>query len=209
MSESLESYQRDRTDPRMLHLDSRKRFRQFYEGLGEMEPQSRQRYNADRMDFVQPCGSNLVELGCHIGFNLIYFARKGFEVVGVDISDSLLALARQQIAQEPREVRARILLVQDWIEECLLGRQFDNVILTETLEHVIDPVSIMETVARLISPDGLVFISAPTKRIGNYAHVRGISKKYLMSLLTQAGLRPMGWPAISTGHIAVVARRVL
>jgi ubiquinone/menaquinone biosynthesis C-methylase UbiE len=58
-------------------------------------------FNADE-DFVErhcPTPGRLIDLGCGTGRLLLAFARRGFQVVGVDLSAEMLAVAREKAAE--------------------------------------------------------------------------------------------------------------
>jgi 2-polyprenyl-3-methyl-5-hydroxy-6-metoxy-1,4-benzoquinol methylase len=181
-------------DPEVKHLKDREVFKGFYDRLGEMEVQKTQDYKEWRMDFIKMGTPNIfdqvIELGCHAGFNLIHYARLGYNVTGVDVSTSLIELAKEKISKESPDVRNRITLVNAFIED--LPDSFDVkykfAIITETLEHVQDPLRILQRTTRLLTRKGIAFISAPSTRTGLYNHVRGINPAEMKRLLIKAGL---------------------
>jgi len=81
-----------------------------------MSQQRNQCYQHHRMCYLVPKGE-VLELGCHIGFNLIYYAGQGFNCTGVEISQSLIDIAEERIAIQPQEIQNRITLVKSWIED--------------------------------------------------------------------------------------------
>ena len=52
-------------------------------------------------------GGPVLEVGCGTGRVLIPTARAGIEIVGIDLSPSMLDVCRQRLVQEPVEVQAR------------------------------------------------------------------------------------------------------
>jgi SAM-dependent methyltransferase len=66
----------------------------------------------------------VLELGCGTGRILIPVAETGVEVVGVDRSPSMLAVAKERVAELSSEVQARIELVQGDMRHFSLGRRF-------------------------------------------------------------------------------------
>ena len=53
----------------------------------------------------------MLELGCGTGRVLVEIARAGVEIVGVDLSEEMLARAEERLAAEPAEVRERVRLI--------------------------------------------------------------------------------------------------
>jgi len=56
-------------------------------------------------------GGPVLELGCGTGRVLVEIARAGIEIVGVDLSEQMLARAEERLAAEPAEVRERVRLI--------------------------------------------------------------------------------------------------
>lgn len=183
---SKEQFERALKNPNLEHLKDKEKFKGFYDRLGEMDIQKTQEYRTWRMEFIVPKGK-IIELGCHAGFDLIVYAQKGFEITGVDVSTSLLELAKKKIAQQPEEVQKRITLINSFIEDLPEDKQYDTIILTEVLEHVQEPFPILEKAKKLLAKDGRIYISTPSERWGNYSHVRGIDISEMYHLLNKNG----------------------
>ena len=76
------------------------------------------------VDAARESGSPVLEIGCGTGRVLIPTARAGIEIVGLDLSPSMLAICRAFIKQEPAEVRSRIELVEGDMRAFDCGRTF-------------------------------------------------------------------------------------
>jgi len=62
--------------------------------------------------FASRTGSPILELACGTGRVVMALARAGYKVTGLDLSEPMLAIARQHLAQEPdNRVRRRVQLV--------------------------------------------------------------------------------------------------
>jgi ubiquinone/menaquinone biosynthesis C-methylase UbiE len=57
-------------------------------------------------------GAPLLELACGTGRLTIPLAREGFAITGLDLSEEMLTIAREKLAREAPEVRARVRLPQ-------------------------------------------------------------------------------------------------
>lgn len=194
MKYTRKDFLNDLQDVNIPHIKDRERYKNFYEELGRdfIDTNVDQKDLNLRMDFVIPKGK-ILELGCHAGINLIDWARKGFECVGVDISESLIELGKKKIALEPEEVQKRISFINSFIEDLEVKELFDTIVLTETLEHVIDPLLVLKKATDFLKPDGLIYITVPSKRFGNASHVRGINQAQMMDLLSQTDLKHVQW----------------
>ncbi len=74
-------------------------------------------------------GSPVLELGCGTGRILIPVAQARVEVVGLDRAPSMLAVARDKVAQLPPDVQKRIGLVEGDMRDFALGRRFTLVMI--------------------------------------------------------------------------------
>ena len=103
-------------------------------------------------------GARVVDVGCGGGILADSMARKGADVLGIDLADKSLKVAQLHAleAQTPqiayRHVAAEALAAE-------MPGQFDVVTCMEMLEHVPDPESIVRACATLVKPGGWVFFS--------------------------------------------------
>jgi SAM-dependent methyltransferase len=70
-------------------------------------------------------------------------------------------------------------------------RQFDNVLCTEVLEHVVDPVRALEKLARLVKPGGQLIITAPFTSMTHfspYHYCTGFSRFFYQTHLPRLGV---------------------
>lgn len=73
---------------------------------------------------AQRVGSPVLELGCGSGRVLLPTAEAGLEIVGLDNSPEMLALARTKLSQLPAETQARVQFIEADIRDFHLGRTF-------------------------------------------------------------------------------------
>ena len=69
-------------------------------------------------------GGPVLEVGCGTGRILIPTARAGVDIVGFDLSPSMLAVCRRRLAQEAPAVRARVELIEGDMRGFKLSRRF-------------------------------------------------------------------------------------
>lgn len=136
-----------------------------------------------RADFVRrlPCDStaSILEVGCGTGATgALAMARgRAGRYVGIELMDSAAAKARHVLS----EVRVGDVecMQFDW-----LPASFDALILSEVLEHLVDPARTLERLSRVIRPGGLVLASSP-----NVAHWRVVKELTLGRFdLTDSGV---------------------
>jgi 2-polyprenyl-6-hydroxyphenyl methylase/3-demethylubiquinone-9 3-methyltransferase len=103
-------------------------------------------------------GKRVVDIGCGGGILSDSMARRGANVLGIDLATKALKVAQLHAleAQTPnveyREVSAEALAVES-------PGSFDVVTCMEMLEHVPEPSSVVKACADLVKPGGWVFFS--------------------------------------------------
>jgi len=103
-------------------------------------------------------GRRVLDVGCGGGILADSMARKGAEVLGIDLATKALkvaqlhALEAQTKGVQYREISAEALAAEQ-------PGSFDVVTCMEMLEHVPDPSSIVKACATLVKPGGHVFFS--------------------------------------------------
>ncbi len=117
-------------------------------------------FEGARHDFVNELPENpqahILEIGCSNGNTgaLALAKNKCGEYTGVEIHDAAALKAREKISQ---------VLVGD-IEQMQLpwdDNTFDALILSEVLEHLVDPWRLLRRLHRYLKPGALVFASSP------------------------------------------------
>lgn len=103
-------------------------------------------------------GKQVLDVGCGGGILADAMARKGAEVLGIDLATKALrvaqlhALEAQTTGVTYREVAAEALAAES-------PERFDVVTCMEMLEHVPDPASVVAACSALVKPGGWVFFS--------------------------------------------------
>ena len=132
----------------------------WWDKYGEFKPLHD--INPLRLDYIDRnaalAGKTVVDVGCGGGILADAMARKGAEVLGIDLAEKSLQAARLHAleAETPRvsyrAVAAEALAAQE-------PASFDVVTCMEMLEHVPDPAAIVAACAALVKPGGQVFFS--------------------------------------------------
>lgn len=76
------------------------------------------------VDAAKECGGPVLEVGCGTGRVLLPTARAGIEITGLDASPHMLAMCRERLAKEPKDVQSRVQLVQADMRNFNLTRTF-------------------------------------------------------------------------------------
>ena len=132
-------------------------------------------------DIVPLAGKRVLDIGCGGGILADAMARKGAEVLGIDLAGKALKVA-QLHAQEAqtqgvryREVSAETLAAEQ-------PESFDVVTCMEMLEHVPDPSSVVRACAALVKPGGHVFFSTINRNAKAFVFAI-VGAEYILNLL--------------------------
>lgn len=80
--------------------------------------------------FLSDCGLKILDLGCGMGHYSNYMYNKGFEVIGIDISENMLEIAK-------RNNHDIDFIVSDICDLSVLNnKKFDGVVLAYVLQHL-------------------------------------------------------------------------
>jgi len=103
-------------------------------------------------------GKKVLDVGCGGGILAESMARRGADVMGIDMGEAPLAVAQLHALEMGVEnVQYQQIPVEQLAEQ--QPNSFDIVTCMEMLEHVPDPSSIIQACAKLVKPSGHVFFS--------------------------------------------------
>jgi 2-polyprenyl-3-methyl-5-hydroxy-6-metoxy-1,4-benzoquinol methylase len=96
----------------------------------------------------------LLDIGCNEGRNLRIYARNGFQAEGLELNETAAAEARKAGFN---------------VHTCLLGEfdpayRFNTAVLSNVLEHALDPQQMLMDVQRILAPGGQLCVSCPNSR---------------------------------------------
>jgi len=123
----------------------------------------------DWIDSLAPLsGKRVVDVGCGGGILADSMARRGADVLGIDLATKALRVAQLHAieASTPR-IEYREIAVEALAEAEPAG--FDVVTCMEMLGHVPDPASVVASCARLARPGGSVFFSTINRNAKSFA----------------------------------------
>ena len=141
--------------------------------------------NPLRLDWINSLaplhGKRVLDVGCGGGILSDAMARRGAEVLGIDLATKSLRVAQLHAleAQTPRVTYREVSV------EALAAEQpgsFDTVTCMEMLEHVPDPASTIAACAHLVKPGGHVFFSTLNRNLKAYVQAI-IGAEYVLKML--------------------------
>ena len=127
----------------------------------------------DWIDGIAPLkGQRVLDVGCGGGILADAMARKGADVLGIDLAEKSLKVAQLHALEAgTSQITYRLVAAEALAAE--MPDQFDVVTCMEMLEHVPDPASAVQACARLAKPGGWVFFSTNNRN----------PKSFLMAIL--------------------------
>jgi 2-polyprenyl-3-methyl-5-hydroxy-6-metoxy-1,4-benzoquinol methylase len=150
----------------------------------------------------------LIDIGCNEGRGLTLYARNGFQVEGLELNKTAAAQAR-----------TRGFIVHELpVEGFAPASPYDVAILSNVLEHAVNPRQMLLEVNRILGAKGQIWISCPNNQswlsrvFGKYwinwhlpFHISHFSSKTITNLLEQTGfttieicqVTPAAWVASS------------
>lgn len=110
------------------------------------------------VELARQSGGPVLEIGCGTGRVLIPTARAGIEIVGLDLSESMLSACRAKLLRETEEVRTKARLVQGDMRRFDLGQHFSLITTPfRPFQHLLtveDQLSSLTCVWRHLREDG-------------------------------------------------------
>ncbi|GAB4148486.1 MAG: class I SAM-dependent methyltransferase [Cyanobacteria bacterium J069] len=108
---------------------------------------------------VNTVGKTILDAGCGTGFkaHLLAIANPGATIIGVDLSEESVKLARQRLEyHQIPNAEFYTLLIEDLPR---LGIQFDYINCDETLYLVPDPLAALQAMASVLKPSGILRVN--------------------------------------------------
>jgi len=102
-------------------------------------------------------GKKVVDIGCGGGILSEGMAQRGADVLGIDMGEAPLAVARLHGLETGVNVDYRQITVEELAEQ--EAGSYDVVTCLEMLEHVPSPASVILACAKLLKPGGQLFLS--------------------------------------------------
>lgn len=147
---------------------------------------------------IQP--GKFLDIGCGSGSSVRVAKDLGWDAVGVDIDTKLIALGREKLDVDIRNVPL--------LESGFEANQFNFIRLRDVIEHLPNPYDVLLEVKRLLVPGGFALIATPNEdalptqlrlfmggkrdtvaTVAPPHHVHGFTPKTLKRILDRAGLK--------------------
>lgn len=108
--------------------------------------------------------SSVLDLGCGNGRHLLYMAKKGLRLTGMDNAPTALQLTRRWLDQEGMD--ASLVLTDMRVSLPFASVSFDVVLSTQVIHHALlaTVIGTAREIDRIIRPGGMILISVPARR---------------------------------------------
>lgn len=126
--------------------------------------------NPLRLDYIDKRtplnGARVLDVGCGAGLLSEGMARRGAQVLGIDLARASLDVAAAHAREHEIEVKYRCQGAEQLAAE--QPGAFEIVTCLEMLEHVPDPAQVVSACARAVQPGGTVFFSTINRNLKSF-----------------------------------------
>lgn len=129
-------------------------------------------------------GKRVLDVGCGGGILSEAMAKLGATVTGIDITDKPLEVARLHAEQSGLNIDYQQTTIEDFLQKqtACNAEKFDVITCMEMLEHVPEPLSIIQSCQALLKPNGTLFFSTINRTFKAYMLVV-IGAEYVLKML--------------------------
>lgn len=114
-----------------------------------------QRWSVIRRFIAGP--GSLLDVGCGEGYTLAFFRELGWAIRGLDYSSAGIE-SKNPLCRDALVTGDLFQLIE---QEFLSRSKYELIWLQNVLEHVIDPVRLLDALRRIISPGGMLIVTVP------------------------------------------------
>ncbi|CAG0902501.1 unnamed protein product, partial [Darwinula stevensoni] len=155
---------------------------QWWDKSGEFKPLHD--INPLRLNWIDRqvglAGKQVLDVGCGGGILAESMANKGAHVMGIDLSEASLEVARLHALETQTTVHYELISVEALAMN--KAAHFDVVTCMEMLEHVPDPAAIITAIQRIVKPGGMVFMSTFNRNLSAYVFAV-LGAEYILRML--------------------------
>ncbi len=102
--------------------------------------------------------ARLLDLGCGTGWTSVFWAKRGYQVIGQDIAPDMIECAKQN--RDLEQLHNLDFVVSDY-ESMSFNNEFDCAVFFDCLHHAEDEVAALKAVYKALRPGGICIASEP------------------------------------------------
>ena len=140
--------------------------------------------NSTRLKFITNKinlkGLHVLDIGCGGGILTESIARQGTFTTGIDASEENIAIASQHASKNNLEINYLVTNAEELSKK--ITNKFDLITCMELLEHVPNPLSIIEASRKMLKPEGHIVFSTINRNLKAYI-LAIIAGEYILKLL--------------------------
>lgn len=121
----------------------------------------------EKMEGINSPVPSLLDVGCGEGWLLDAVYKRGYAVKGFDFSNAGISKWHPHLLPFFSQGDVYSLLEED----CSAGKRYDAIFLGNVIEHVVAPDVLLQTLKKLLSPDGILIVVAPNDFSDLQAHL--------------------------------------
>ena len=149
------------------------------------------------LSLLPPLPARILDVGVGTGWTSVFFAQRGYDVVGQDICPDMIALANQNKA---RAQRSNVSFVVSDYESLGYQSEFDAAVFYDSLHHAVDEKLALKSIYTALRPGGICITLEPgeghanSKTAVNAVRLYGTTEKdmpplHIMRVGAQVGFR--------------------
>lgn len=160
--------------------------------------------------------TKVLDIGCGNGNISMFLGRLGYNVLGIDVSEKAINKAQQ--LNDLRNVSFKTVSAEELSQ---MEVQYDAIICSEVLEHLISPEIILHAISKILKDDGILFVTVPngkgprevmiTKPVQKLQQNNGIALKGLTQIKKLMGYngKTVQSDADDLGHVQFFSKKKL
>ncbi len=117
------------------------------------------------MDFFN---KSVLDVGCGGGILSNSMAQLGANVTAIDMAENAIEIAKIHALDIKSNVNYQYISIEELARNSQYQYSFDAITCLEMLEHVPNPLSIIQSCAKLIKPQGFIFFSTLNRNLKSY-----------------------------------------
>ncbi len=127
------------------------------------------------MNLMSPPPGKLLDVGCGTGWTSVFFAKRGYHVHGVDISEDMISAAEEnKIASDLPNIEFSVC---DY-EETNFDSEFDIVVFFDSLHHSENEYSALQSAYKALKSGGICVLLEPGKGHSKAERSRWVMKQF-------------------------------